>query len=174
MSQALLQQIADKQRKTDYPDFRAGDQVAVNIRIKEGNKERIQKFQGVVIAYQRKNNAAANFTVRKVSGGIGVERTFILHSPFIESIEVNNFGKVRRSKLYYLRDLSAKEARIKPDAKRELKRRESRAEEKSKRGKRGKKKKNQALAAEPAATPEPAVEPEPQTEEQLTNEQTTE
>jgi large subunit ribosomal protein L19 len=94
------------------PQFKAGDTVTVHYRIKEGNKERIQQFQGVVI--QRRNAAmSATFTVRKMSSSIGVERIFPLYSPFIEKIEVNKSGKVRRARLFYLRKLTGKAARIK-------------------------------------------------------------
>lgn len=93
------------------PEFRAGDTVRVHCKIKEGEKERVQLFEGVVIA--RKGHAReATFTVRKVSFGIGVERIFPLHSPLIARIEVMTKGKVRRAKLYYLRELSGKKARI--------------------------------------------------------------
>ena len=94
------------------PKFKAGDTVSVHYKIREGNKERIQVYQGVVI--QRNSaNTTETFTVRKVSNGIGVERIFPVNSPNIEKIEVNNVGKVRRSKLYYLRALTGKAARIK-------------------------------------------------------------
>lgn len=159
MSHALLQQITDVYKKKDFPEFRVGDQVSVSVRIKEGNKERIQKFQGVVIAYQKKGSLAANFTVRKIASGVGVERTFPLHSPFIEAIEVKTFGKVRRSKLFYLRDLSAKEARIKPDTKRENRRRTARNEEKQ-RARQQAQQQAAAVAPEPVADGEAAVSAE--------------
>ena len=95
-----------------YPAFKAGDNVTVNYRIIEGNKERIQSFKGDVIKRQG-NGATASFTVRKISDGVGVERLFPLNSPNIESILLHKVGKVRRSKLYYLRALSGKSARIK-------------------------------------------------------------
>ena len=96
----------------DIPEFRAGDTIKVYSKIKEGEKQRIQVFEGACIA--RKNNGAVStFTVRKVSSGIGVERVFPLYSPLVDKIEVINLGKVRRSKLYYLRNLSGKAARIK-------------------------------------------------------------
>ena len=97
--------------RSDIPTFRAGDTVKVFVKVKEGEKERIQIFQGVVISRKRGTVNAA-FTVRKVSYGVGVERVFPLHSPSIEKIELVSVGKVRRSKLYYLRDLSGKAARI--------------------------------------------------------------
>lgn len=95
-----------------YPDFRAGDTVTVTYKIKEENKERLQKFRGVVI--QRKGcGTTQTFTVRKISNGIGVERIFPLYSPFIQDIELNKSGKVRRARIYYLRNLTGKKARIK-------------------------------------------------------------
>lgn len=96
----------------DIPAFRAGDTVQVHIRIIEGTKERIQVFQGVVIKLKR-GTMGASFTVRKMSHGVGVEKNFALHSPRIEKIEVVTQGRVRRSRLYYLRDLRGKAARIK-------------------------------------------------------------
>src|SRR6202000_1634548 len=97
--------------KRQIPTFKAGDTVSVHYKIREGNKERIQIYQGVVI---QRNSVGNNetFTVRKVSNGIGVERIFPINSPNIDKIEVNSFGKVRRSKLYYLRALTGKAARI--------------------------------------------------------------
>ena len=96
----------------DYPDFRAGDTITVDYKIIEGNKERIQQFRGVVI--QRKGvRLSETFTVRKISSGIGVERIFPAQSPFIETITVNKKGKVRQSRIYYLRKLTGKKARIK-------------------------------------------------------------
>lgn len=102
-------QIADKQ---DLPKFRPGDTVVVAVKVKEGSRERIQNFEGVVIA-QRKRGFNSSFTVRKISYGEGVERTFHLYSQQIDSIKVVRFGKVRRAKLYYLRELTGKKARIK-------------------------------------------------------------
>jgi large subunit ribosomal protein L19 len=97
--------------KSKHPDFKAGDTITVSYKIKEGDKERIQQFTGVVI--QRKNEAAtASFTVRKISNGVGVERIFPLSSPFIDKIEVNKSGVVRRAKLFYLRERTGKAARI--------------------------------------------------------------
>jgi large subunit ribosomal protein L19 len=108
----LIRQIDRDMMRLDMPDFQSGDTVKVHVRIKEGEKERIQAFQGVVIS---KCNGLANasFTVRKVSYGIGVERIFLLHSPSIDKIEMVTKGKVRRAKLYYLRKLRGKAARIK-------------------------------------------------------------
>ena len=97
--------------REDIPDFRAGDTVRVHVRVVEGNKERIQVFQGVVIG-RRGGGTRESFTVRKISGGIGVERVFPLHSPIIEKVEVVRHGKVRRAKLFYLRERRGKAARI--------------------------------------------------------------
>ena len=97
--------------RTDIPDFRAGDTVKVHVRVIEGNKSRVQVFQGVVIA-RSGDGVRETFTVRKVSYGVGVERTFPLHTPIIEKIEVVTRGDVRRAKLYYLRDLRGKAAKI--------------------------------------------------------------
>jgi len=100
--------------KKDTPQFREGDTVVVNYRIIEGNKERIQPFQGIVI--QKKGEyEVGTFTVRKISGGIGVERIFPVNSPKIDSIEIKKRGKVRRARLYYLRDLKGKKAKVKED-----------------------------------------------------------
>lgn len=112
MSQQLLNEITKEYMKEDIPRFRAGDNVKVSIRIKEGERERIQVFEGLVIS-RRGSGINETFTVRKISYGVGVERIFPLHSPFIEKIEVVRRGKVRRAKLYYIRHLSAKKARIK-------------------------------------------------------------
>ena len=99
-------------KKKDYPEFKAGDNVTVYYKILEGNKERIQAYRGEVI--QRKGNGSTQtFTVRKISNGIGVERIFPLSSPNIDNIEVNKRGKVRRARIYYIRDLKGKKARIK-------------------------------------------------------------
>jgi len=96
----------------EFPSFRSGDTITVHYKIVEGNKERIQNYRGVVI--QRKGSGSSEtFTVRKISGGIGVERIFPLNSPFIEKIELNKTGKVRRARIYYLRNLTGKKARIK-------------------------------------------------------------
>lgn len=108
-----LQQIENEQMRLDLPAFRSGDTVKVHLRIVEGEKERIQIFQGNVIRVRR-GGIGASFTVRKVSDGVGVERVLPLHSPIIERIEVVSRGRVRRSRLYYLRALRGKSARIKP------------------------------------------------------------
>ncbi|HCE38982.1 50S ribosomal protein L19 [Alloalcanivorax profundimaris] len=108
----LIQEIEQAQLKTDVPEFGAGDTVTVQVKVKEGNRERLQAFQGVVIA-RRNRGLNSAFTVRKVSHGVGVERVFQLHSPLIDSIQVNRRGDVRRAKLYFLRERSGKSARIK-------------------------------------------------------------
>ena len=108
----IIRAIENKDMKTDIPDFKPGDTVKVHYRITEGNRERIQVFQGDVIRRQGKSSRET-FTVRKVSFSIGVERTFPVHSPKIEKIEVTRRGKVRRAKLYYLRDKVGKAAKIK-------------------------------------------------------------
>ncbi|MDI6798216.1 MAG: 50S ribosomal protein L19 [Desulfatibacillaceae bacterium] len=107
----VIKQLELEQMRVDIPDFVPGDTVKVHVRIREGEKERIQVFQGVVIA-RHKGAANATFTVRKVSYGVGVERVFPLHSPIIDKIEVVTKGRVRRAKLYYLRKLRGKAARI--------------------------------------------------------------
>jgi large subunit ribosomal protein L19 len=109
-----IEAIEREQLRSDIPEFKPGDTVKVHVKVVEGEKERIQVFQGVVI---RRSGGAnrENFTVRKVSYGVGVERTFPIHSPRIERIEVATKGQVRRAKLYYLRDLSGKAARITVD-----------------------------------------------------------
>lgn len=106
-----IDRINQEQMRQDIPDFRPGDTVAVHIRIVEGNKERIQIFQGVVLKYSR-GTMDASFTVRKVSHGVGVEKTFPLHNPRVEKIELVTRGRVRRSRLYYLRSRRGKAARI--------------------------------------------------------------
>lgn len=110
----LVAKVHEAQLRKDIPDFRPGDAVRVHVRLKEaeGEKERIQPFEGVVIA-KRGRAAGASFTVRRVSFGIGVERIFPLHSPMISQIEIVNKGRVRRARLYYLRSLRGKAARIK-------------------------------------------------------------
>ena len=108
----LSQVIEAPQLKGDLPSFGPGDTVKVNVRVTEGNRERVQTFQGVVIR-RRGGGIRETFTVRKISFGVGVERTFPVHSPNIAKIEVDRRGDVRRAKLYYLRDLSGKAAKIK-------------------------------------------------------------
>jgi large subunit ribosomal protein L19 len=107
----VLEQLEKELVRTDLPDFRPGDTVKVHVKIKEGEKERIQVFEGIVIR-KRQGASRASFTVRKVSYGVGVERIFPTHSPAIDRIEVVQRGKVRRAKLYYLRQLKGKAARI--------------------------------------------------------------
>jgi large subunit ribosomal protein L19 len=108
----VLEQLEKEQLRVDIPSFKAGDTIKVHARIREGEKERIQVFQGFVLR-KRKGNTGATFTVRKVSYGIGVERIFPMHSPSIDKIEVISRGKVRRGRLYYMRKLRGKAARIK-------------------------------------------------------------
>ena len=108
----LVDLIEKEQMRDDIPDFKSGDTIKVYVKIKESEKERIQVFEGVVIR-KRRGNSRASFTVRKISYGIGVERIFPLYSPMIDKIEIISKGKVRRSRLYYLRKLKGKKARIK-------------------------------------------------------------
>ncbi|MBE3570627.1 MAG: 50S ribosomal protein L19 [Bacillales bacterium] len=108
----LIDEITKEQLRNDIPAFRPGDTVRVHVKVVEGNRERIQVFEGVVIK-RRGGGISETFTVRKISYGVGVERTFPLHTPKIAKIEVVRRGKVRRAKLYYLRNLRGKAARIK-------------------------------------------------------------
>ncbi|GGE16472.1 50S ribosomal protein L19 [Marinithermofilum abyssi] len=108
----VVREITQEQLRNDIPEFRAGDTVRVHVKVVEGQRERIQVFEGVVIQ-RRGGGISETFTVRKMSYGVGVERTFPLHSPRIDKIEVVRRGKVRRAKLYYLRKLRGKAARIK-------------------------------------------------------------
>jgi large subunit ribosomal protein L19 len=108
----IIKKMERELMRLDLPDFAAGDTVKVHVKIREGEKERIQVFQGVVIG-KRNGTSNASFTVRKVSSGIGVERVFPLHSPNLDKIEVVSYGRVRRAKIYYLRKLKGKAARIK-------------------------------------------------------------
>ena len=112
MSNIIQQFEAEQMRGKIIPEFRAGDSVSVKVRVKEGTRERLQAFEGIVIAMRRRGLNSA-FTVRKVSHGEGVERVFQTYSPIIESIAVVRLGDVRRAKLYYLRNLAGKAARIK-------------------------------------------------------------
>ncbi len=108
----MLHTVTANQLRTDLPEFRAGDTLTVHVRVIEGDKERVQVFQGVCI--KRKGGGInETFTVRKISNGVGVERIFPLHSPRLAKIEVTRRGRIRRAKLYYLRDLKGKAARIK-------------------------------------------------------------
>ncbi len=108
----LIQALTQEQLRKDIPSFRAGDTLKVHVKVIEGTRERVQLFEGVVIKRQG-GGIAETFTVRKISYGVGVERTFPINSPKIDKIEVVRYGKVRRAKLYYLRDLRGKAARIK-------------------------------------------------------------
>ena len=107
----LVQQIEAEAIRDDIPDFRAGDTVRVHVRIKEGSRRRTQTFEGTVLK-RAKSGLRQNFTVRRVSHNVGVERTFLLHSPFIDRIEVLRQGRTRRAKLYYLRKRIGKQARV--------------------------------------------------------------
>jgi large subunit ribosomal protein L19 len=108
----MIQSIEGQGVKQELPEFRAGDRVRVHVRVVEGEKSRIQVFEGDVIARRGGNGLRATFTVRKTSGGVGVERVFPLHSPNVRSIDVVRHGRVRRAKLFYLRELRGKKARI--------------------------------------------------------------
>src|SRR5512138_1406330 len=112
MLRKAIADIEAKYLRKDIPAMRAGDTVRVHTKIREGDKERIQVFEGVVIAYRRGQPGSSMFTVRKVSYGVGVERMFPVHSPRIDRIEVMSHGEVRRSRLYYLRELQGKAARL--------------------------------------------------------------
>lgn len=109
----LVEQSFANEKVAQYPAFKAGDTITVTLRIKEGDKERLQKFRGVVIQIKGSTPFTRTFTIRKVSGGIGVERIFPYESPAIDTIEVNKVGKVRRARIFYLRDLAGKKASIK-------------------------------------------------------------
>ena len=114
MDLGLVNRITKEQMRSDIPQFKAGDTLKVYVRIREGEKSRIQVYEGVCV--DRSNGGiGASFTVRKISSGVGVQRTFPVHSPIIEKIEVVRRGRVRRAKLSYLKGLSAKNARIKED-----------------------------------------------------------
>ena len=108
----IIREITKEQLRTDLPSFRPGDTLRIHVKVVEGNRERIQVYEGVVIK-RRGTGVSETFTARKISYGVGVERTFPLHSPKIDQIEVKRRGKVRRAKLYYLRALRGKAARIK-------------------------------------------------------------
>lgn len=108
----LIQSLTEGQLRSDIPEFRAGDTVRVHAKVVEGTRERIQIFEGVVIS-RKGQGISEMYTVRKISGGIGVDRTFPIHTPRVDKIEVVRYGKVRRAKLYYLRALQGKAARIK-------------------------------------------------------------
>jgi large subunit ribosomal protein L19 len=108
---SIIQKVEDRGLRSDLPEFRVGDSVRVHVKVREGEKERVQAFEGVVIKINRGGNRAA-FTVRKISYGVGVERIFPLHSPRIDRLQVLSRSKVRRARLYYLRGLSGKAARL--------------------------------------------------------------
>ncbi len=112
MNQEIIRQIENEQLKTDRPEFRVGDTIRVYARIKEGNRERIQMFEGTVLKRQN-GGLQETFTVRRMSYGVGVEKTWPLHSPVIDKIEIVRKGSVRRAKLYYLRDRVGKAAKVK-------------------------------------------------------------
>jgi large subunit ribosomal protein L19 len=111
-SNKIIQELENEQLKQDVPEFSPGDTVVVQVKVIEGNRERLQAYEGVVIG-KRNRGINSAFTVRKISHGVGVERTFQLHSPQVESIAVKRRGDVRQAKLYYLRDLTGRAARIK-------------------------------------------------------------
>jgi large subunit ribosomal protein L19 len=115
MSDQLIKEFEQeyKDRKASYPDFKAGDSINVAVKIKEGNKERIQNFQGTVIQRRNEGSNGETFTVRKISGGIGLERIFPIASPNVDSIKIIRRGKVRRARLFYLKGRKGKAARIK-------------------------------------------------------------
>ena len=109
---SIVNSISQEFLRKDLPDFKAGDRITVHYKIKEGNKERIQQYQGDVI--QRRNSGIdESFTVRKISNGVGVERIFPMNSPYIDKIEINRKGKVRRARIFYFRERTGKSARIK-------------------------------------------------------------
>ncbi len=111
-SNKIIDELVKEQLKTDVPEFSPGDTVVVQVKVIEGNRERLQAFEGIVIG-KRNRGINSSFVVRKISDGIGVERTFQTHSPLIDSISVKRKGDVRQAKLYYLRELTGKAARIK-------------------------------------------------------------
>lgn len=110
---SIVDQAFANEKVASYPQFKAGDTITVTFKIKEGDKERLQKFRGVVIQIKGASPATKTFTIRKISSGVGVEKIVPFQSPSIDSIEVNKVGKVRRARIFYLRDLSGKKARIK-------------------------------------------------------------
>lgn len=113
MSFELIKKVNDEQKKYAVVDIKSGDTVKVSQKIKEGNKERVQVFEGVVIRVDRKNSSTARITVRKITSGVGVEKSFLLHSPLVEKVEVVRRAKVRRNYLSFLRNRSGKSARLK-------------------------------------------------------------
>jgi len=112
MNNLMKAVVDDFSTANEFPEFGAGDTITVTYKIKEGNKERLQKFRGVVLQ-RRGNGITETFTIRKISGNVGVERIIPVQSPFIDDIEINKKGKVRRARIYYLRNLTGKKARIK-------------------------------------------------------------
>ncbi|MFI8481599.1 50S ribosomal protein L19 [Pseudomonas sp. NPDC078700] len=112
MTNKIIQQIEAEQMSKEVPSFAPGDTIVVQVKVKEGDRQRLQAFEGVVIA-KRNRGLNSAFTVRKISNGVGVERTFQTYSPLVDSLAVKRRGDVRKAKLYYLRDLSGKAARIK-------------------------------------------------------------
>ena len=112
MSFALIQKVNNEQKKAQVVDVRSGDTVRVHQKIKEGNKERIQVFEGVIIRTDNKNSHTSRITVRKIASGVGVEKSFLLHSPLVEKVEIVRRAKVRRNFLSYLRNRSGKSARL--------------------------------------------------------------
>lgn len=110
----IIKLIENNQLKTEVPEFKVGDTVKVSVKVKEGTRERIQVYEGTVIK-RRGGSVNETFTVRRISSGIGVERSFLIHSPKIENVQVVRKGKVRRAKLYYLRDRVGKAAKVKED-----------------------------------------------------------
>lgn len=116
INQELIKKVSLPQERNDLPEFRAGDTVKVHVKIKEGEKERIQMFEGFVLKRSGKKSNDATFTVRKESFGIGVEKTFHVNSPIVAAVEVLKKGSVNQSKIFYMRDRKGKKARIKPRA----------------------------------------------------------
>lgn len=114
INQELIKKVSISQERNDIPEFRAGDTVKVHVKIKEGEKERIQMFEGFILKRSGTKSNDATFTVRKESFGIGVEKTFFINSPIVSKIEVLKKGKVRQSKIFYMRERKGKSARIKP------------------------------------------------------------
>ncbi len=113
MNVDIIREIEEEQKKKELPEFNIGDTVRVHNKIREGNRERIQIYEGTVTKKQGGNTSRATFTVRKISSGIGVEKTWPIHSPNVETVEVVRRGKVRRHKLFYLRKLTGKKAKVK-------------------------------------------------------------
>lgn len=113
MNAEIIKEIEEEQKKKEVPEFNVGDTVRVHNKIREGNRERIQVFEGTVLKKQGGDSSRATFTVRKISNGVGVEKTWPMHSPNVEKVEVTRRGKVRRNKLFYLRKLTGKKAKVK-------------------------------------------------------------